>query len=559
MENKTLNIQILHLEDNPLDAELILHELGKGKLIFNLKRVETRDDFVSALENFKPHIILGDYSLPQFDGISALTLTLENMPNIPFIFVSGFIGEEKAIETLKLGATDYVLKDHLARLVPAISRALEEANQRQKRKEAENTLAARNSQIRKHQEALLKLVKIRPTDLSTSIQTLIETGAKTLEIERVSIWFFNGEHSEISCQYMNSLKPPLPEPPRRLKAMDYPRYFKSLEEGRLIAANDARHDPCTSEFTENYLKPLGITSMMDVPIRLNGHLLGVLCHESTGPIREWTLEEQNFASSITDLVALNLEIFERIKAEKNLKQRTIELQRSNKELEQFAYVASHDLNEPLYIIRAFIDNIKQQPSAKFLDAKIGHALDRIEHGAQRMELLIKNLLEFARINMRSKPFEPVNLGALADEIIFELDLRLKETGATVRLGKLPTVWADKTQIQQLFQNMILNALKFRKKEVPLQIDITGRELNGEFVEISIRDNGIGFDQEYAEKIFLPFQRLHSRSEYEGSGIGLALCHKIVSRHNGTISAQGKSGEGAIFTLTLQKERSGVGS
>lgn len=222
------------------------------------------------------------------------------------------------------------------------------------------------------------------------------------------------------------------------------------------------------------------------------------------------------------------------------------LKRSNKELEQFAYVASHDLQEPIYIIQGFVDTIREQHTP-VLNEDMSFLLERISHAAERMKSLIEGLLEFSRIGTSTKPFEPVDLNVIVQEIITDLELRIKETNAKIEIGKLPTLQGDKLQMHQLFQNLIGNALKFHQKDKAPEVKIYSHPKH-DSIEIYVEDNGIGFDKEYADKIFVPFQRLHTRSEYQGNGIGLAICEKIVLRHHGKISAQGEINQGATFIM-----------
>lgn len=227
---------------------------------------------------------------------------------------------------------------------------------------------------------------------------------------------------------------------------------------------------------------------------------------------------------------------------------THELKRSNSELEQFAYVASHDLQEPIYVIQGFVDTIQEQ-YASVLNEDMSFLLQRIQIAAQRMRSLVEGLLEFSRVGTRAKPFEEVDLNQIIQEILMELELRIKENHAKIEVAKLPKIQADRIQMRQLLQNLIGNALKFRRKDTSPEIKIDSNS-NEQLVEIYVRDNGIGFEKEYAEKIFVPFQRLHTRSEYQGSGIGLAICEKIVARHGGKIFAESVENQGSTFTIQL---------
>ncbi len=231
-----------------------------------------------------------------------------------------------------------------------------------------------------------------------------------------------------------------------------------------------------------------------------------------------------------------------------------ELQRSNSELEQFASVASHDLQEPLRKIQAFGDRL-QAKCAAALGEQGREYLDRMRAAAARMSTLINDLLAFSRVTTKAQPFGPVDLAKEARQVVSDLEGRLQQTDGRVELGELPALNADPTQMRQLLQNLIANSLKFHQPDEPPVVRVEGRILPGgdgagPLCELTVQDNGIGFDEKYLDRIFQLFQRLHSRSEYEGTGIGLAICRKIVERHGGTIAARSAPGDGATFVVTL---------
>jgi signal transduction histidine kinase len=244
--------------------------------------------------------------------------------------------------------------------------------------------------------------------------------------------------------------------------------------------------------------------------------------------------------------------------EQELKVYADKLERSNNELQNFASVASHDLQEPLRKIEAFGDRLQQ----KYADKLVGDGvlyLDRMNDAARRMRQLINDLLTYSRVTSKANPFSPVALGEVAAEVISDLQVRIEETGGTVQVGPMPVIDADATQMRQLFQNLIANALKFRHKDTAPVVRVSARlftppassgEPAGEMCEITIADNGIGFDEKYVDRIFAIFQRLHGRTEYEGTGIGLATCRKLVERHGGTITARSVPGQGATFIALL---------
>jgi two-component system, LuxR family, sensor kinase FixL len=226
------------------------------------------------------------------------------------------------------------------------------------------------------------------------------------------------------------------------------------------------------------------------------------------------------------------------------------LERSNRELEQFAYVASHDLQEPLRKIRTFGDRLKTNQGPN-LDEEGRDFVDRMLNATGRMQSLIDDLLALSRVATKAKPFVPVDLGQVAHEVLFDLEARIEQSGAKVEVGKLASLEADPAQMRQLMQNLIGNALKFHRPGVPPSIKVYGRlsterrptgRLGNEY-QMVVEDNGIGFDEKYAERIFQPFQRLHGRNVYEGTGIGLAICHRIAERHAGRITVKSTPGQG----------------
>jgi signal transduction histidine kinase len=237
------------------------------------------------------------------------------------------------------------------------------------------------------------------------------------------------------------------------------------------------------------------------------------------------------------------------------------LEQSNRELQDFAYVASHDLQEPLRKVQAFGDRLRTKFAVGLGEEGIDF-LTRMQNAAARMQNLINDLLLFSRVSTKTNPFQKVNLEQVVREVLSDLEIRLQQSGGAVHIHSLPELEADPSQMRQLFQNLIGNALKFHQPGVPPIVRIDSRpiaaeekpaEANAEAVEmcqITISDNGIGFDEKYLSRIFTVFQRLHGRGTYEGTGIGLAICRKIAERHGGTISARSQPGHGATFIVTL---------
>jgi two-component system, LuxR family, sensor kinase FixL len=255
------------------------------------------------------------------------------------------------------------------------------------------------------------------------------------------------------------------------------------------------------------------------------------------------------------------DISRRKRAEEEQQRYATELERSNRELEQFAYVASHDLQEPLRKIRTFGDRL-QLKCAEKLDGEENDCLLRMQNAAERMQTLIEGLLSLSRVTTQAQKFVSVDLAQIASDVVVDLESQIERVGGRVELEHLPTIHADPLQMRQLFQNLIGNALKFHRVEVPPVVKVEGRFLHGrkdrnfavtsadERCKITVEDNGIGFEEKYGDRIFGVFQRLHPRDVFEGTGIGLALCKKIVERHGGTIVAHSKPGVGSRFEIVL---------
>ena len=258
---------------------------------------------------------------------------------------------------------------------------------------------------------------------------------------------------------------------------------------------------------------------------------------------------------------LEFELAARACAEERLTTYAARLECSNRELQDFAYVASHGLQEPLRKIQTFGDRLAAR-YGQLLDEPGRDYLERMQNAARRMQTLINDLLTYSRVTTRAQPFQAVDLGQVARGVVSDLEVLIEEVGGRVEVGELPTIEADPTQMRQLLQNLIGNALKFHRPDEPPVVKLCAARLNGrnggrvgdapsaDVCQILVEDNGIGFDEKYLDRIFQVFQRLHSRGEYEGTGIGLATSRKIVERHGGEITAKSMPGQGSTFIVTL---------
>ncbi len=286
-----------------------------------------------------------------------------------------------------------------------------------------------------------------------------------------------------------------------------------------------------------------------------GALTDIDSQRRQAEILERLVADRTAALTATN-TAMQQEVEDRRRAEELVRATAVELGRSNEELEQFAYIASHDLQEPLRKIQAFGDRLRTRNRER-LDDQGKDYLDRMLKAAARMRSLIEDLLSYSRVTTKGQPFARVDLNVIADGVLSDLETRIHETDAAVDVGPLPTIDADPTQLRQLLQNLIGNALKFHRPGVPPAVTVRAEVLPAEgdadappVCRLTVADNGIGFEEKYVDRIFQVFQRLHGRLEYEGTGVGLAICRKIAERHGGTITARSEPGVGATFTVTL---------
>jgi len=533
------SFRILYLEDDRADVELVRAKLEDEGFTCDIIHVETQADFVATLNNGGFDVILADYRLPSFDGLTALSIARERTPEVPFIFLSGTMGEELAIETLKKGATDYVLKQRLSRLGPAIRRALEEAEEHLERRKAEES-------VKEYQEHLEEMVKERTAQLKMTNERLEQEIADRKRIEEIlresetryrivadntydwEFWL-NPEgkflYSSPSC--------------KRITGHDAEKFMSDPDLlDRIIHPDDRpvflshryeSGEKSVSETEFRVVRPDGsyrwISHICQPVFDEGGHFLG----------RRGS----------------NRDITKRKKAEEGLKRISDELMRSNADLQQFAYAASHDLQEPLRVIEGFIKLLARRYESK-LDAKAGEFIGYIIEGVKGMRALIKDLLEYSRVGTRDINLKRTDFSEAVDKAVFSLKVAVEESGAVITHDPLPTIRADIVQMSRLFQNLIGNAIKFHGKGAP-EIHISAEKKEDGYI-FSVRDNGIGIDPRDTERIFAVFQRLHTRGEYPGTGIGLAICKRIVERHGGKIRVESKKGKGSTFYFTIPEAR-----
>ncbi len=511
-------LQVLLLEDSKLDADLTIKHLAHAGLAFELTQIETQKQFVEALLERPFDLILADYALPDFDGQTALEVARKMSVDTPFIFVSGVLGEEIAINSLREGATDYVLKHRLERLGPAVKRALAERLERQARLATEAAL--RESEFRyKLLADNVQEYAFFMTDLQGRV-TLWNKGAERIFGRREAAVLGHSVEELFlgpgDCSLAFGTKVPTLEEKEQYEGW----LFRS--DGSIFWAS-------------------GITNVVRTA---NNQMQGFVTVIRDNSERK-RAEEERMALLIREQAA-------RADAEQraaDLVQANAALGRSNAELEQFAYAASHDLQEPLRMVKSFAQLLAHHCKGK-LDAKSEEMLQFIERGSGRMQRLVDDLLSYSRVlHDRESNQKPIDLNISLDNALFYLRDQIETTRAVLLREPLPLVIADGDRIVLVFQNLLSNALKYRNSHPP-RILVSAVRREAEWI-IRVQDDGIGFDPQYSSKIFGLFKRLHRADEYAGTGVGLALCKQIVEQHGGLIWADSRLGEGATFSFSLR--------
>ena len=434
------------------------------------------------------------------------------------------------------------------------------------RKQAQEELQRQNKRSQLFAEVTLKIRQ--SLQIEDILQTAVTEVQRILASDRVLIFqFYSNGFGKIVTEAVA---------PSCISVLDRnftdgylaSEYLSRYSQGRVYTIADlekAQMPPCLLEF----MREFEIKAKLAVPILLKEKLWGLLiAHHCTSP-RHWSSFEIELLRQLADQIGIALAQAQLLEQETHQR---LELARSNAELDKFAHVASHDLQEPLRKILAFGERLKTKYGEVLTEQGYDY-LERMQKAAERMQTLINDLLTLSRIRTKAQPFIPVDLAQVVREVLSDLEVRIEQSKGQVEVDELPTLDADPLQMRQLLQNLIGNALKFHPKVEPPRVRIYSQLLKAEdpkplgnsakdtLCQICVEDNGIGFDEEYLDRIFNPFQRLHGRNDYEGTGMGLAICRKIVERHNGSITAQSSRGQGSTFIVTLplqQRQLEGSG-
>jgi PAS domain S-box-containing protein len=485
------NLRILVVEDSVEDTALLERTLRRGGLSFSARRVETRADFVEQLEEFAPDLVISDYNLPSFDGLQALELVRGKAAWLPFILVSGHIGEERAAESLKLGATDFILKDRLGRLVPCIQRALHDVEERTKLKRLE--------------ERFRLFVEAAPNAM-----VMIGADGRIEMVNGQTERMFGHARAELLGEPVEML---IPERQR------------------------ARHQDLRSAFfATNQPRPMG-----------NGHhMIGQRCDGSEFPAEIGLNPIETEAGAV--VLCVIVDITARRQQEQEQERQRQELERSNADLEEFAYVASHDLKAPLRAIAHLAQWIREdiEPAAR---RETTENLDLLQGRVARLRTLLDGLLSYSRIGRVDSDVELVDIGEEVRDIVA---MSAPPPGfAVVWDTDMPVLRTHRVAIRVVLENLIVNALKHHDRGEG-RVAVAMRLADG-MAEFRVSDDGPGIPERFHDRIFVIFQTLASRDEVESSGIGLAIVKRRIEGHGGRIRVESAPpARGTTFVFTWKQ-------
>lgn len=499
-------LKLLIVEDSKLDAVLIIDELKAAGLTSVSKRVETPEDFKQALAEEKWEIICSDYTMPRFTALAAMKILKQSGLDIPFIIVSGSIGEELAVQALHKGADDYLMKDNLTRLPSAIERGLQKISDRRAQIQIESLLKETENSYRRLVEGVkdygIFLMDTTGHILSWNIGAERIMGYPANEVVGKSFaCFFTPEDIEQG------------QPTRELET--------ALSQGCYEAENQL--------------------------VRKDGSLF--ISHDVVTPVHNDYSVLTGYSKILRDITE-SKQAKEKIQQlagelEKRVYERTAQLERVNKELESFTHSISHDLRAPLRNL-AKLSQILLSRHNEQLDSEGKEYLTYILECSQQALQLSSALLDLSKVTSAPLKRQTVDLTQLAEEISSELHKTDPQRQVEFKISQNLIAYGDPVLLKVALQNLLENAWKFTTKNPHAIIDFGLITVENEQIMFYIKDNGAGFDSDYADKLFQPFQRLHSADEFYGTGIGLATVYRIILRHDGHIWAKGAIDQGATF-------------
>ncbi|HIK15567.1 MAG TPA: response regulator [Leptolyngbyaceae cyanobacterium M33_DOE_097] len=548
---------ILVVDDTPTNLEVLFDFLSNAG--FKVLFAEDGESAIEKANYAMPDLILLDILMPGIDGFETCRRLKESelTRSIPVIFLTALTDIVDKVRGFSLGAVDFVTKplhyeEVLARVethlrIQALTQQLQAQNELlehevQERKQAEAALQRQNQRAQLFAEVTLKIRQ--SLQLDEVLRTTVTEVQNILQADRVLIYRLwpNGTGSGVAEAVQAGLPHVMGQTFPEEVFPDETR--KQYRQGRMRKLEDVEHDQAISACLVEFLKQFWVKAKLVVPILTKHELWGLLIvHQCSGP-RRWTEFETDLLQQLANQIGIALTQAQLLEQETLQRQ---ELSRSNAELQQFAYIASHDLQEPLRMVTSYLQLIERRYKGQ-LDADADDFIQFAVDGAVRMRTLINDLLTYSRVGTQAHPFERMSCSKAVENAIANLKVAIEENQAVVTYQDLPELEADSIQITQLFQNLISNAIKFRGRVQP-QVAIEASHQDDVW-RFAVKDNGIGIDPQYAERIFVIFQRLNNRVDYAGTGIGLAVCKKIVERHGGKIWVQSELGKGATFYFTI---------
>lgn len=417
------------------------------------------------------------------------------------------------------------------------------------RKQAQQELQRQYQRAQLFAEVTLKIRQ--SLELEQILQSSVTEVQKLLQADRVLIYRLwsdgtgSGVAEEVLPGWSTAIGRKFPE---EVFPIDCREQYR---QGKICNIADVTNEqekvvPCLIEFMQQFQ----VKSKLVVPILIKAELWGLLIAHQCDCPRQWTSFEVELLEQLANQIGIALAQAQLLEQETRQHQ---ELARSNAELQQFAYIASHDLQEPLRMVTSYLQLLERRYKDR-LDESANDFISYAVEGSIRMKTLINDLLAYSRIGTEGKSFKQIDCHEIVQQAILNLQLTISANQAVVTWDELPKLVADSTQLIQLFQNLISNAIKFQGTNSPI-IHISAKAQNEQWL-FRVQDNGIGIDPQYAERVFIIFQRLHNRSEYPGTGIGLAICKRIIERHNGNIWIESELGKGSIFCFTIPDQSGG---
>jgi len=529
-------IRLLHLEDRDDDAVLVRLALLEADLPCEVYLAKDGPEFRAAVERGNFDAVLSDSSVPGFDGLAALQLTREKRAEVPFIFVCGDRPAGHVASLKQAGATDFVPKERLPNLAPAILRALEE------RQQAKAAAAAAEGAVSHPMERLIGVIQqlSLARDLAT-IMEIVRHAARDLTGADGATFVLrdNGQ-----CYYAEEdAISPLWKGCRFPMSACISGWAMLNRQAAIIP--DIYVDP---RIPVDAYRPTFVKSLVMVPIRTS-EPIGAIGNYWATP-HAATPQEVQLLQALADSTSIameNVAVYQNL--ENTVAERTQELEAANRDLESFSYSVSHDLRAPLRSMGGF-SRLVLQKYAHQLDENGAGYLQRIVNSAEHMGNLIEDLLRLAGIGRTPLRRQSVDLVAMARDIVTELRGMTPDRKVDIRLPQEATVQGDPGLLRVVMENLLSNAWKYSSKRAESVIEFSSAEgENGERI-FKVSDNGAGFDPKYASRLFGVFQRLHAESEFPGTGVGLATVQRIIQKHHGRVWAESAVDQGARFFFTL---------